>query len=47
MAREEFKKCFRTVELNKPTKVLKKYSGEEIQQAGTKMANVNYNGQSR
>ncbi|XP_060581109.1 uncharacterized protein K02A2.6-like [Ruditapes philippinarum] len=47
MSREEFQKCFGNVTLDKPTSVLKTYSGEEIQQAGTKLVNVRYNGQSK
>ena len=42
-----FKEHYGNVKLDKPSSILKTYSGQEIKQKGSKRANVTYSGQSK
>ncbi|XP_053395598.1 uncharacterized protein K02A2.6-like [Mercenaria mercenaria] len=47
ISKEEFQKLFGNKELDRPTSILRTYSGEEITQAGTKLVRVKVNDQSK
>ncbi|KAH3713293.1 hypothetical protein DPMN_073081 [Dreissena polymorpha] len=45
MSNTEFRKLFGQIKMRRPQAILKTYSGEVLEQEGTVMVSVSYNGQ--